>query len=372
MRIRTGLTIASLLFFCDLVQGQSLLKERYKISGPEFEYGELQFTMDFEVSDFVQDSMVEYTLYDGLNCKDGGDNDITENEGYLVSRLRTDLTPVGDGSGVRTVKVLSEIVPTGGIGNSPLYREDDDGNAVVEYCVRFSVYNMPKDQTYATETNYLEIPVKLVINLRAGFEIDASVSNSDVVLRQASQNTAVDAYICDSEDNIVPIMPTEQGQTVRVCVSPTPPNLAVGALMRQLESFTFRRESPIKIEQVAISPNTGGVPADELTVVSCRPGSTVCAFETLLTADFFINEGVVVGNGLTYLQLGPGTSAVSRRLEGTPNQILADKPTGFSVMIKLMEVESSYQVAATSGAASTPFATTCMGLGLLSAVLALF
>jgi len=81
---------------------------------------------------------------------------------------------------------------------------------------------------------------------------------------------------------------------------------------------------------------------------------------------------VVIGNGLAFLQLGPGTSAVSRRLEGTPNQILADKPTGFSVMIKLMEVESSYQVAATSGAASTPFATACMGLGLLSAVLALF
>lgn len=348
-----------------------MLKERYKITGPEFEYDDLQFTMDFEVSDFVQDSMVEFTLYDGLNCKDGGDNDITENDGYLLSRLRTDLTPLGDGSGVRLIKVQSEIVPKA-MGDSNIYKKDDDGNAVIEYCVRFSVYNMPKDQTYSTETNYLELPVKLVINLAAGFQVDADLSNADTVIAQATKNTAVEAYICDSEDNVVPIEATEQGQTVRVCVSPTPPNLAAGALMRQLESFKFRRQAPVEVEQVAISPNTGGVGASELTVVSCRPGSTVCAFETLLTADFFIREGVVIGNGMAFLQLGVGNGVVSRRLAGTPNQVLADKATGFSVMLKLLEVESSYKLVGTSGGARAPFATAFVGLGLLSAVLALF
>lgn len=292
MRLAIGSTIASLLF-CDLARG-NFLEQRFKIDGPIYEYGDLQFTMDFEVSDFTQDSAIGYTLYDGLNCQDGGDNDITENDRYLLSRIRTDLTPPGDGSGIRKVKIQSEIVPNF-ITDSPIYRTDADGNVLVEYCLRFSVYNTGKDETFAMETNYLEVPIKLVIDLNAGFQVDASLSNSDVVLKESSQNVAVEAYICDNEENIVPIVATEQGQTVRVCVSPTPSNLAAGALMRQLESFTFRREIPIGIEQAAIDPGTGGVPADQLTIVSCRPGSTVCAFETLLQADFFQGEGVVMG-----------------------------------------------------------------------------
>jgi len=362
--------IASVLLLCDQAQGQGLgdlLAMRFNIEGPDYEYGDLTFTMDFTVSDFMKDSMISYSLYDGLNCKDGGDNDITVNDGYLLSRIRTDSTPLGDGSGTRTIKVASEINP-GQITNSPIYRDDEDGNAVIEYCVRFGVYNMPQGEANSFESNFIEVPVKLVINLTSGFDIDASVSNSDLVLKEASQNVAVEAYICDNEANNVPITGTEQGQTVRVCVSPTASNLAAGALMRQLEQFTFRREIPVSTSQVAIASDTGGVPNDQLTVVSCRPGSTVCAFETLLNADFFASEGKVIGSGQAFLQLGVTDSVAARRLEQTPNQILAEKPTSYSVVINLVPTDSTMRLVELS---SAPTAATFMSVALVATSLAL-
>uniref|UniRef100_A0A7S4ABL4 Dolichyl-diphosphooligosaccharide--protein glycosyltransferase subunit 1 n=1 Tax=Pseudo-nitzschia australis TaxID=44445 RepID=A0A7S4ABL4_9STRA len=371
MKLTIGSTVASLLLFCDLARGQSLLQTRFNIAGPQFEYDQNKFTMTFEVSNFVQDNMVAYTLYDGLNCRDGGDNDITENSGYLLSRIRTDLRPLGDGSGLRTIKVQSEVVPAD-ITSSPIYKEDVDGNVVIEYCVRFGVYNTDKDGEFAMEANYIESPIKLVINMNAGFQVDAALSNSDIVLNEVSQNVAVEAYICDNDENIVPLVGKEQGQTVRVCVSPTPNNLAAGALMRQLESFKFRRLSPVLVQQAAIEPKTGGVSANQFTIVSCQPGSTVCAFETLLGADFFMGPGEVVGQGTAFLQLGVGSSAAARKLQGTPNQILADKPTGYSVTLNLITVDSSYQLATTSGAALTTFTTTFLGFAFLTTVLTLF
>mmetsp|Transcript_2252 Transcript_2252/g.5415 ORF Transcript_2252/g.5415 Transcript_2252/m.5415 type:complete len:376 (+) Transcript_2252:133-1260(+) len=340
MKLAIASLIVFLILLIDRARAGNPLTKRFNVEGPKYEYDDLQFIMEFTVSDFMKDSMVGYSLYDGKTCKDGGDTDITENSGYLRSRIRTDLAPIGDGSGERIIKVESEINPTQ-IANSGIYRTDDEGNAMIEYCVRFSVYNMPKDQPQAFEANYLEVPVSLAINLKGGFSVDAAVSNADLVLLQASQDTAVEAYICDSDQNVVPIMPTAQGQTVRVCVSPTPDNLKAGALIRQLESFAFRREIPISTKQTAIEPGTGGVPADQLTVVSCQPGSTVCAFETLLAANFFAGEGIVTGSGQAYLQLGNGASAAARRqLQGTANQVLADKPTSYTVSFSLVKLEA--------------------------------
>merc|ERR1711988_820394 len=85
-----------------VVDGQQLgpvsLDTKFNLTGPFFEYESLRnINMDFLVSDIMDDSMVGYAFYDGLDCKDtnGGANDITDNDGYLKSRLRTDLIPVG-------------------------------------------------------------------------------------------------------------------------------------------------------------------------------------------------------------------------------------------------------------------------------------
>lgn len=325
--------------------GQSLLEKRFSIAGPVFEYGDLQFDMDFTVSDYIKDGMIGYELYDGLNCRDGGDVDITENDGYLRSRLRPDLTPRGDGSGMRQIKVTANLAPDL-IANSGIYR-DAGTHGLVEFCLRFGVYNVDRDSPAANaiEANFLEVPVKLTINLSGGFALDADISNAEVVVQRARANVAVEAYLCDNDDNVVAVADDElrvaQGKSVRICVSPNGETLAKGAAMKRVEEFRFARDDAT---QVSISPNSGGVAADALTVVSCQPGSTVCAFETLLGAAFFEGAGTVTGTGTAYLQLvnGDDSAATGRKLQGsgkTANELLSEQPTEYSVTLFVVPVE---------------------------------
>ena len=48
----------------------------WNISDPLFDYIDSTFQMQWEVSDYIQDRFLSYTVYDGWNCKEGS-NDIT-------------------------------------------------------------------------------------------------------------------------------------------------------------------------------------------------------------------------------------------------------------------------------------------------------
>lgn len=254
-------SITSLVLLFDEAQagGGSLLQQRFAIDGPDYSYDALTFTMDFKISDFITNSMVGYTLYDGHKCKDGegfgGDNDITENEGYLLHKIRTDNAPLGDGSGTRSIKVSSQVVIPD-IAGSPLYATDSEGYGVVKFCLRMGIWNADRNEPMSMEVNFLETLLTLRLNVNGDFAIEAQVSNVDPLLKMNSEGVAVDAYICDYDDNTVPIMPTEQGQTIRVCVTPVPEVLASGGLMRQIEKFDFFRQIPNQVSQSAILPDT--------------------------------------------------------------------------------------------------------------------
>jgi hypothetical protein len=292
------------------------------------------------------DNFIEYRIYDGHLCEQGN-NEITEND-YLLSRLRPDLKPVGGGGGFRTMKVTLNVDPVT-IAASPIY-EDLITSANLYFCVRFSVYNMDFLDPQALEVNFLESPVLLTIDLVDGFEVVAEVTDADHVLNLAYDDSAVEAYICDSEENLIEGDVKNQGESVRVCVVPNAETLAEGAYLRYIDEFTFRRDDH---EQVAIAPGNEGAPASELTVVSCEAGSALCAFETLLGAEFFSGGiGIVQGSGTAFLQFGEGEI---RRLqvsgewgEKTPAEVLEERPTQFSFDIVALPSEKS-----TTSASST-------------------
>jgi len=370
------ISILSLIVLCDRARGDySLLEKRFAIEGPENSYESLTFTMDFQISDLIEDNMIGYSLYDGHNCKDGGDNDITDNS-YLLHRIRTDNTPPGDGSATRNIKIESNVVPTD-IKNSTIYESDSDGNGVVKYCLRMGVYNMDRSDPMSMEVNFLEIPVMLTLRMSANFQIEAALSMIDPLLDATARGVAIEAYICDYDDNTVPIMPQTQGQSIRVCVTPIQEILDYGGFMRQIENFDFFRQIPVPTRQSAIDPNTGGIAADQLTVVQCRPGSIICAFETMMNADFFTEEGVISGQGLAYLQLGDEDasdirSPTMRRMQEllSPNEVLRERPISFQIRINLMTLEnlglpSLVSDAPTMANALTAAKTLCVSLTLL-------
>jgi len=138
--------------------------------------------------------------------------------------------------------------------------------------------------------------------------------------------------------------------------------------MKSIEDFTFYRDD---ITQVAVELNTGGVAANPLTVVSCQSGSIVCAFETLLNADFFEDgAGEVSGSGSAFLELGGNdkeqesvgrTRTRIRKLEAgedyvteTADDLLAKRATKYQIKITLIPVvEMDLQEEVSSGATAT-------------------
>lgn len=360
MRSIIALSFASLIFlFCDQTEGLTdaeALQRRWDISDAVIEYDDFQFTLNFEVSDIIEDNMIGYSLFDGAGCGETGEQVISEDADYILSRVRTDNAPIGDGSGTRIIKLENVIIPNE-ISTSSIFSEDGSGNAEVEYCVRFGIWAWDKNDPSSYEVNFRETVLKIMIDLTAGVNVNQSLSRIETLFKNVEQGSEVEAYICDSEQNVVPITAFNQGQMVRVCVSPTQKTLNAGIVLRELEQFTFRREDPSPVRQVAIAAGSGGQAADQLTVVSCTPGAIVCAFETLLQANFFLSPGTVMGIGSVFLQFGDGTST-ERRLE--ERELTEDKlstPKSISLSFDLVATERTVNVLETSSASTTGIAS---------------
>jgi hypothetical protein len=327
------------------------LEQRYDLSEPIFSYDTLQLDFEYYVSDFMSDLMVNYEIYDSDACRGTNDtavgNVITEND-YLLPRLRPDLQGVGDGSGQRMMKLSLNMDPET-IKDSPIYA-DFGSTAVVTFCVRFMNYNMDYTSPFANEVNFIETPVYVRINLLDGFNVNAQVTSPEAVLAEAYQDSAVIAYLCDYDSNMLEIgTRKDQGEMVRVCVKPTTEVLEGGGYLKFIDEFTFEQDDR---QQESITSGTGGEAADQLTQVSCTPGSELCAFETLLSAEFFTAQGTVNGTGTAYLQLGRETMEFEqRRLQFSgdsdeardqPQYLLNARPTRFDFSIKTMPVDDSF------------------------------
>jgi hypothetical protein len=254
--------------------------------------------MVFTTSDFVQEELVVYSLYDGHTCSAGAN--IINDAGYFETVLTGDNTPVGGGLQTREFTLSTSIVPET-IASSSSYEEFGDV-ATIQFCIRFALYN--DDITVnpgAKEINYLETTITLIVDLRDNFNIqDPIVEARDAGMETASDAFFIEGFIC-TEEGVPPqdILPLNQGETVRVCVKPTRQAIDVGFRIRQIDNFVFTQES---VNQEAIKD--GRVSINQLTQLWCDPGSELCSFETLLLAYFYSGPSLVTGIGVATLQFG--------------------------------------------------------------------
>jgi hypothetical protein len=212
------------------------------------------------------------------------------------------------------------------IVNTPLY-EDFGAYAHVYFCVRFDI----REEQSGVIANWVETPVLLVIDLTADIAtIDSgSFANMDLILQMAEQDTAVEAYLCDSEGNVAAGGETAQGTALQICVTPTAETMEQGAFIREIEKFYFSRDDNVHYAILA-----GDAGTSELTVLMCPVGTELCSFETLLPSEFFNDPGIIHGEGVAYLQFGNGevrraTSVVLRQTETNSGHNLENAPTRF-------------------------------------------
>jgi hypothetical protein len=286
-------------------RGLQTLAKKWNITDPSFAYDALGFDLDYEVSDFIDDTMTDYELYSSPGCKETG---VVVPASVLSSTkpvlTGADYNADNNGDGVRDQKLTVAVEPAT-IVASGIYTEDPALGAVtatIEFCVRFSLLT----GAGATEVNFLETLVTLFVDLSDGFAIgDVDVAPKIKLTNTANQVYLLDGYQCDAANDELTgtdLSDTRnQGSIIRVCVKPDTEAFAAGIKMRSLDEFTFTRDDTI-IQEAIVGYNQES--NNGLTSLTCSNGIDVCFFETILFAAFYSSAGVVSGSGTGSMQFG--------------------------------------------------------------------
>lgn len=286
------------------------LEDLYRIREPDFSYGKLRMDLEYHVNDLMEDSSIAYRLFDGHACEVGA-NDITFGQQYLLSRLRPDLKPVGNGTDTRIMKVSVGLDPFS-IQDSPVHHRLPEYETV-KFCVRFSVYNMDANNDGSMEVNFIETPVQLDVHFIDNEMVSIFHSDTELVIDLAQTNQAVEAYICDKDFNVIEVDEQNPGEsvTIRICIVPVDKVMEEGAYLKSIDELYFYRDG---IMQEALVSGTLEMAATGVKFVDCDPGDELCVFEVTLQSDFFLNvtsTSTINGTGVAHLQIGEDDSFVN-------------------------------------------------------------
>jgi hypothetical protein len=326
MKFVSIIFVASLASTLAAERGLQTLAKKWNITDPSFAYEALSFTLDYQVSDFINDDMTSHAVYTSPGCKEDG---ALVDASYLTSS-KTDLTGEiynadNNGDGVRDQQVTVGVVPANIAAATGVYLEDTTtGNvtATVEFCVRYNLKTIA--DAGAVEVNFLETLVTLFVDLSDGFSIgEVSVKPKDKLENTANQVYLLEGYQCNSGNVQLTTEETSasrnQGSVIRVCVKPDNDAFTAGIRMRSLDAFTFSRADGDVTQPAIVGPNSES--PNGLTSLTCSNGLEVCFFETILFAAFFSTDGVVAGSGSGSMQFG-GAGPSRRRLRA----LQADTP----------------------------------------------
>jgi hypothetical protein len=135
----------------------SLLAQKWNISQPTFAYdGGLHFDVNYQVTDFINDNMVTFKIYN-RDCEDGS-NSVSHT---ILKAQKQALTNTyvagGRGTGARTLTI--DIA----IDSAAIITTD-----TIDFCVRFSLQT---DSFPSIEVNFVETVITLNVDLYDAFGV---------------------------------------------------------------------------------------------------------------------------------------------------------------------------------------------------------
>jgi hypothetical protein len=281
-----GLVLAS-------TNAQDVLGE-YEIGPNRMQYYANKIDLYFPVNDLVADGAVSVLTFSDSDCSVS----IVGND-YLVPEITYDSNPNPTGSSNREIKVQYTIDYDLVEDASSVYTQLSKGEFKLNFCVSFILLSGPGGNPLSAIDT--EITVELKMDDKFGEEVQVGPTDRDENLAQ--EIYTVEGFLCDdNNERILYRIPKAQGSVTKICVKPTDDALEDNVYMRRIDSFIFQREfgpDDDKITQGAIS---GGqtLPLTELT---CRRGSELCHFSTILNAKFYDAPGTVFGFGEAWLQV---------------------------------------------------------------------
>ena len=287
---------------------QKTLDQKWNISDPEFDYGDQTFDLTFTIDEYISnDEQVQYVLYEDTCTTPYTGSGLNGNKGNRQINFNA--------PDKRDVTVRVEIDPSQIASDSQVYSEpgfliNGQQTATIDFCMRFSLYST--EAFGGDEVNYLEVIVRLNVDLTDGFDIETlSLVPKERCNLVAEEAFEVEGYFCNIGSEHIPIadLPTlNQGEVVRVCGRPVERARNLFIRLRRITQFEwFLPDNSVR--QVAIE---NALPANNgLTDYWCTAGYTICYFETILFAAFFRVPQLVSGAGIADMQFGGETSLIS-------------------------------------------------------------
>jgi hypothetical protein len=138
-------------------RGLQRLGQKWSTTNPSFNYSGLHFALDYKVSDFIEDEMVSYEIYD-MDCQEGNN---------LVTVLNSQKQALAGATGERILALAVNIDPATIPNDTNIYNESGRA-AEITFCVRFSLQTKSDEPT---EVNFLETIISLSVDLSNDFEV---------------------------------------------------------------------------------------------------------------------------------------------------------------------------------------------------------
>jgi hypothetical protein len=299
--------------------------------------------MNYNVSDFIDDSMTGYSMW-ASDCQEGND----PIDSTILDVTKSSMLEGVEGK--RTTSLSIKIQPDT-VQSSVLY---SDNNAIrgidesligqINFCARFSLQTA---SIPALEVNFLETLVTMTIDFTGDWTIQEITTETNLRVTTTTNNVySVDSYDCsggllppiggelEGQEEVV----KNQGAEIRICVEPNADALRDGIYIREVQSFAFTRGNVTQDSVI-----NGAAANNGLSRLVCTRGTPLCYFETVLKAAFYTTQGIVDGTGVIVLQYG---TAASRRLGGTSRRDLqrGDDAAGVAEVEVEIEVNEDHLV----------------------------
>jgi hypothetical protein len=170
--------------------------------------------LKWQVSDYIQDRLATFRIYDGFDCAEGS-NDITDAVSDFYDNniplqnfgVRPDSgtpynsDPATSGTGFRDFRLFLAVQPTAAESSIFYYTDDENQSmAKIDFCVRFSLYSDDPNADDSLEINFQETLVTFYADLTDGFE----VADFTAVDKAKNEETAylgceIIGYECDDD-----------------------------------------------------------------------------------------------------------------------------------------------------------------------------
>eukprot|EP00532_Pseudo-nitzschia_australis_P009135 CAMPEP_0168179040 /NCGR_PEP_ID=MMETSP0139_2-20121125/9569_1 /TAXON_ID=44445 /ORGANISM="Pseudo-nitzschia australis, Strain 10249 10 AB" /LENGTH=379 /DNA_ID=CAMNT_0008098719 /DNA_START=161 /DNA_END=1300 /DNA_ORIENTATION=- len=266
---------------------------------------------DYGISELMSSDNIRAEIFTG-DCE----NQLFSTDGIL--------SQVFDSRGAHVFQIDPKTLAKNPAVFSTIDYPDGDG-ADMKFCLRYMLWSGPETDAASIMINYFETILIISFNLKAGvltaFSVDAKKrvfgdENNVIEMEQYEAR----GYLCDPytyERVEPPPGAFSQGMVISICAELDEGAIKEGLYLEGVSDFYWTRERMIGYESVVTTQHAikDGVPANALSAQQ-RISSTLCLFQTILFADFFVTPGIVSGIG--QVKFGFGTGDDARRTSERP------------------------------------------------------